>query len=643
MRLRHASVLPLFLLALVGALLVATPAEAASSYVTVSTRSVVISSNGNGKVFATCHSSTTCRGSAYFAGTHKIPVGYSIAAHSQKWIALKVSTADPQSPWSSTPGSGELNARPATLRINEGAPKDVSHDQTINAERWKQYQQVTGRVAGSGPAPSNLKVTLSRARTGLGTTPAVTHAAAPDGTFAFNIALGTNNSTSAGFQLSVSGDDGTGTRRSWYWRGTNGAAHGGGKYVREASSISVNKFSPFVADFDYGSISGRVVRKEDNVPVTSAEVTVAAPPVSFTGGSATTREFDLEACANVFAETKVDGNGYYTASFLPSNHATTDERYLVRAESSVARDSQGRSMRGLWNNAYGTCSYAMSYSQSTANLIPLSASAPSYNGTKSQLDLEYPTGSVYTNASYQGYSPTELGDRFVSLREYQPGQTVLGSKVVKYGTATSSGIRDLTGVTPGRYWLEVGRRTSCSAWYGSRFSNNSAYFQGLDRGAEAWKTVAGRYAEHAKSIQMGFPAGGRTPPAGAKGWMYRSHCAANGKGYYVRIAVSKGERVKVYPTITKGAVITGHVSRSGGRTNKEIMVSVTSSAGVLVRRTHLTTGGGNFTIRGLASGNYRVSVNSDSWRGIGRSFSGPHTKRVTAGKSYSLGTLKFSG
>jgi hypothetical protein len=96
-------------------------------------------------------------------------------------------------------------------------------------------------------------------------------------------------------------------------------------------------------------------------------------------------------------------------------------------------------------------------------------------------------------------------------------------------------------------------------------------------------------------------------------------------------------------TDKKGAVVKGHVSRTGGRTNKEILVRLSSSRQTLVLRTDITDGGGNFYIAGVATGTYTVSVNSDSWRGIGRTFTGHHTIHVTAGHGYNLGTLHFKG
>ena len=58
-----------------------------------------------------------------------------------------------------------------------------------------------------------------------------------------------------------------------------------------------------------------------------------------------------------------------------------------------------------------------------------------------------------------------------------------------------------------------------------------------------------------------------------------------------------------------------------------------------MQRSAYANSGGYFTIHGLATGNYAVVVNGDSWRGLGRTFSGTHYKYVNAGGNYSVGTL----
>jgi hypothetical protein len=125
--------------------------------------------------------------------------------------------------------------------------------------------------------------------------------------------------------------------------------------------------------------------------------------------------------------------------------------------------------------------------------------------------------------------------------------------------------------------------------------------------------------------------------------MYRDVCLANSSGMYRLVSSMSGTPALAEATLKKGATISGHVSRAGGKSNKEMLVSAYSTGGVLVMRSAYTNSRGDFKIRGLASGNYRILVNGDSWRGIGRNFTGAHTKRVSAGNAYSVGTLRFTG
>ncbi len=132
--------------------------------------------------------------------------------------------------------------------------------------------------------------------------------------------------------------------------------------------------------------------------------------------------------------------------------------------------------------------------------------------------------------------------------------------------------------------------------------------------------------------------------SGKAGWMYRGYCKAYGEGTVNSLTVSPtSASSKTTSTNDKGAIVRGHVSRTGGRTNKEMMVRLSNSGGTIVLRTDFTDSSGNFYIAGLASGKYTISVNSDSWRGIGRTFSGKHSITVKRGHTYSAGTLKFKG
>ncbi len=126
--------------------------------------------------------------------------------------------------------------------------------------------------------------------------------------------------------------------------------------------------------------------------------------------------------------------------------------------------------------------------------------------------------------------------------------------------------------------------------------------------------------------------------------MYRSYCKAYGEGTVNSLTVSSASPATKTTSINdKGAIVKGHVSRAGGKTNKEMMVRLSNSGGTLVLRTDYTDGSGNFYVAGLASGTYTISVNSDSWRGIGRTFTGKHSITVKRGHVYNAGTLRFKG
>jgi hypothetical protein len=56
----------------------------------------------------------------------------------------------------------------------------------------------------------------------------------------------------------------------------------------------------------------------------------------------------------------------------------------------------------------------------------------------------------------------------------------------------------------------------------------------------------------------------------------------------------------------------GRVTRVKGRTNKEMLVRLTSSEGTRIVRTALTDSKGTFYVAGPASGTWTISVSSDS-------------------------------
>lgn len=200
-------------------------------------------------------------------------------------------------------------------------------------------------------------------------------------------------------------------------------------------------------------------------------------------------------------------------------------------------------------------------------------------------------------------------------------------------------------LSPGEYLVETGRHNDCTDWLPSIYADNNAYFKGADRGAERWKTVNGKYAEYTKSYDMGFVR--KSPPGGYKGWMYRDYCKSYSSGTLNNVIAFSGNNAETEAKDTsvasRGSVVSGTVKRNGGRTNKEMMVRISNSGGTVVARTDLTDSSGRFYVAGLAKGTYSISVNSDSWRGIGRSFKGKHTITVNGSSNYSAGTLYFRG
>jgi hypothetical protein len=266
------------------------------------------------------------------------------------------------------------------------------------------------------------------------------------------------------------------------------------------------------------------------------------------------------------------------------------------------------------------------------------------------------TGNTLTVAGkFSGFKATVQGDRWVSLREAQPAVATLDSPVVAEKRLEATGVATFGDLPPGRYYVELGRRTGCADWYPSRYSNNNTYFKGLDRGSERWKTFPylsklqgnrkSGLERRAREVQPNpaTDAGQGKRPSGAAGWMYRNHCKALGYGRVSTIDIAgTGTSSRVSLRSKRGGVVKGHVSRAKGRTNKEMLVTLSSTDGKRVLRTDLTDGGGNFYVAGLAPGRYRISVNADSWRGIGKKFKGRQFITVKAGRTRNAGNLKFT-
>lgn len=452
------------------------------------------------------------------------------------------------------------------------------------------------------------------------------------GTFTFRVPLNgkkKTNKASRPYRLRISAASLNGQPRSWYWRGRNNAPSGGGRHLRDGSVITATRNGPFRANVRYSSIIG-------TAPV-GTQLTVAGAPATYKGSRNTRRELDLPGCANVFGSV-TSKNGSYRFDFLP--FAPGDRRYMVAA----VRGGHER-----WNNSFGSCFDVQGYRFSRANMLALKPAGLVHNVT-----VGASGNNLKVVGSFSGFKATSEGDRFVSIREAEPKTAILDSPIVAQRRMTGN-TATFNNLAPGRYYVELGRRTGCADWYPSRYSNNNAYFKGADRASERWKTfsslskVRGNRTKGQEKVARTVQPNPATDaqqgkkPRGAAGWMYRTHCKALGYGSIRTIDISgvnKGTR-QVSLTSKRGGVVKGRVSRAKGRTNKEMMVTIRTVDGKRVLRTDLTDGSGTFYVAGLAPGRYSISVNSDSWRGIGRKFKGRHTITVRAGRTSNAGTLKF--
>lgn len=624
--------------AVVGGLLVATPAVAASQSISLKSKSIAISSSGKGKVALQCKSSKPCKGTLQFVGSRS-STAYSVPAKKTIYRAVTVRSSDRANPHrGGTSMGGEYSYKSGQkLRITEKSPKKASKTYTVTTETLKTRQQITGVVkAVNGSQVSGVRVELLRLLRG-GSTQVVAFAnnLTDGGHYTFNVALGANNSASGTYRLRVSAKDQDGISRTWYWRGTDSRPTGGGRYLAEASAIQAKKSSDFNADFRYSSIVGTAP--------SGTSVTVVAPPRSYSGGTTVTRELDFVGCGNAFGETTASSSGSYRVDFLP--YLAGERRYMVSARRGSVDAWYGRPS----TERFGSCFDVGNYAYSTSNLITLDGTSP----TRRDVDVSASGIDITVDGSFSGFSPTEQGDRWVRLRERAPNTAILDAPVVAERLANTKGNVRFSNVPPGNYWVELGRRTGCSDWYPSRFANNAAYFKGADRGAERWKAFK-KLSSLPASMRSRARSASPNPAtdaqnkvkSGSQGWMYRSHCKATGAGNYVPVTVrdnGSSYTKNVSVTSKKGASVSGRVTRTGGRTNKEILVRLSSTDGVRVLRTAMTDGSGRFTVSGLPSGNWSIAVNTDSWRGIGRAFKGKRSVRVTAGKNYSVGTLQFNG
>lgn len=622
--------------AVVAGLLVASPAEAASHKTYLRSKNIAISSSGKGKVAIACKSSRTCKGTLRFGGSSKT-TKYSVPGKQTVYRPVALGLGDSANPHrGGTSKNGQyFYKNRQKLQIVETSPKKASTTYSVTTETLKSRQQITGVVqAVGGSQVSGIRVELLRLVRG-GNTNVVDFAndLSNGSRYKFSVPLGANNSPSGQFRLRISAKDQNGISRTWFWRGSDAAPTGGGRYLSESSPVQANKKSAFDADFRYSSIRGTAP--------SGTMVTAVAPARSYKGGRNVTRELDFVGCGNAYGETTAS-SGTYRIDFLP--YRAGERRYMVSARRGSVDAWYGRT-----GERFGSCFDVGNYAYSTANLIDLNGSAPATRDVQvsaSGIDIT-------VDGSFAGFSPTEQGDRWIRLRERAPGVPILDAPVVAERLANSNANGRFSNVPPGNYWVELGRRTGCSDWYPSRYPNNAAYLNGQDRGAERWKAFR-KLSDLPSGLRTKARAANPNPAtntqnkvkSGSRGWMYRSHCRAVGAGKYVAVSVrdtGSSYTKSVALRAAKGASVSGRVVRLGGRTNKEILVRLSSTDGVRVLRTAMTDGSGRFTVSGLPSGNWSVAVNSDSWRGIGRAFKGRHSVRVKAGKHYSVGTLRFNG
>lgn len=626
MKLRPVVLVPA-LVAVVGGVLTAAPAEAASG-ASLQSKSIVISSTGKGKVAIKCGTKSACRGTLQFAGGGKT-TRFAVRGKQTAYVKVAMNASASANPHNGGQDvGGQYKRKSATLKVNSRSYK-------VTTETKVSSQQITGTVNGPGGEGNVGPVRVELVSIDRGGNTKVERFAndlANGAAYSFNVPLGPNNSASAVYRIRIVGPTTGDDVQSWYWRGKDGAPSTGGRYLRDAAAIQATKSSDFNADFRYSSIYG-------TAPA-GTRLTIAAAPPSYAGGKDVRRELDIAECANIFATTTASGAGAYRVDFLP--YAAGDRRFMVAARN-------GSNER--WNNSFGSCLDVQDYRYSRANMLALDPAGLNY-----AVEVGASRNDLTVKGAFSGFKPTSEGDRWVSIREVTPGVPILASPIVAERQASASGTAQFSDLPPGSYYVELGRRTGCADWYPSRFSNNKSYFKGLDRTAERWK-IFSTLSSLPGNKNSGFEYLARTAnpnpatsaeqgkrPKGFAGWMYRTHCKALGYGTIKTINISglgNGNKT-VSLRSKKGAIVRGHVSRAKGRTTKEMMVTLSSTDGKRVLRTDLTDGKGNFYVAGLAPGRYKITVNADSWRGIGRIFKGRHFITVKAGRTYGAGNLRFT-
>lgn len=598
-----------------------SPAQAATGLAVSHGTVAVESVSGKRVVYvpARCLGSKTCAGTASLTGSGAGSGAYSIKAGKSGWLTVPAGSYAPDG----VVGGSTGTTVKTTLNVKPKGKAALTRNMTL--EKRILSRRIVARVDGPATGLRNVQVaqwTVS----GLRSNRVRTFDAVPGGEVVVGVSkLGRNNAPGPAYRLSISALV-DGVEQEWFWRGNTsgtGFADGGGGSIRDASVVQVRKQNDFVATFGYGTVRGTLT----GTVAKGASIRVLVPPPSYPSRTTDRRGLDVPYCANEFGSDVVDASGGYAVPFVP--RADGDRaRYMVDFEPSGA--ARGAVIRA-GGRVVDSCNAALGYKRDFTRLLTFPGGASEMVVPTTSTEAEQKTLTI------RGSTPSggTASDRWTALREYTPGRKILDSPMIADGSTREFLVR------PGTYWVEVGRRTNCSTWYPSLFPNNYLYHKG-DRITERWKTVAGSKYEYYKSVQMGFPKAGRNPGKGYKGWMYRDVCKAVGAGRYVTVSVGSDDKT-VSVSNAKGGTISGRVTRAGGKTNREMLVTAYSTDGTKVLRSAYTGKSGGFVIRGLASGSYRIVVNADSWRGISRTFTGKHSVTAKAGKNVSVGRLHFKG
>ncbi|GAA0209966.1 hypothetical protein GCM10008944_30010 [Cytobacillus oceanisediminis] len=612
---------------LVGSLIVAVPLPAsAATGVSISAGTVAVQASGSQRfveVFARCLGSMTCSGKATFEGSGAGTARYSIKGGKSAYVTVPWSNAATDQPTGVGPGE----VRPATLAVDPS--NKAVFRRTMTLEKRIASRKIVGTVTGSTDGVTHREVTLWTV-SGLRTTRTKAVEVASDGSFDLgSFGLGRNNAPGQAYRLSLSATV-DGSAREWFWRGGtsgSGAFTGGGRTIRESGIVRVQKGGDFKANFAYGTVTGSLTGTGAN----NAEVRIVSPSaVKYTRAS-DLRGLDVPYCGNEFGDDQVSG-GQYQVRFVPRPDGGT-QSFMVAFEPT---GSQRGAVIVDGGDVVDSCHKATGYVGGSSRLLGFGGAStktvPAVTTDQDETELDV---SLTSSFSLNG------SDRWVTLREYAPGRKALDSPIVAAKRAGTDKKATFTGLRPGKYVFESGRRTSCSGWFRSIYPDNYLYHKGLERQSERWKTIKGKYGSRPYNVisrQNGYVP--QSPGKGYKGWMYRPVCTTvtSGAQKIVDVGDSPG---RTSMSLSKGATISGRITRVGGKSNKEILVTAYASDGTRVLRSAFSDRSGRFTIRGLASGKYKIVVNGDSWRGIGRTHKGAHSKTVKAGRSYSVGTLNF--